>query len=339
MHSDETLLAEARRVLTICAVCDYCSGFCEVFRAIGRRTDFLQGDINYLAHLCHDCGNCLDACQYAPPHVFQIDPPQVLAEVRSQFWPPAQAWLCLVFVPLTPLLTYLLVPTEILFGHHRGAGAFYAILPWSVLCLGAGFVLLGSLASLCLGVFRFWRDSGGGNPRGAILMAIRDILTLRNLEGGGISCEHGWVRRWAHQALVAGVCFCFASTSVATIYHHSLAYLAPHPYQSVPVLLGSGGGVLMMIGCAGLWWEKLRRHRRKRISTAAEHLLLALLMTVSVSGFALLIWRDSKMMGVLLAFHFGTVLSLFLLICAGKLGHGAYRAAALLRAAMERRPR
>src|SRR5262249_60090921 len=34
------------------------------------------------ANLCHNCGECLYACQYAPPHEFGINVPQALAEVR-----------------------------------------------------------------------------------------------------------------------------------------------------------------------------------------------------------------------------------------------------------------
>ncbi|TCR03100.1 tricarballylate utilization 4Fe-4S protein TcuB [Neorhizobium sp. JUb45] len=337
MRLDETLSDEARRMLAICIVCDYCSGFCEMFRAAGRRPQLLDGDITYLAHLCHDCGNCLEACQYAPPHVFEIDPPKNLADVRSQLWPKIWSWLTLLFVPLAPLMTFLLVPSDILFARHLGPGAFYVVLPWSVLSIGAGIALMSSLAALGFGIFRFWRSSGGGNPRGAIMTALADSLTLRNLEGGGIACDHGGMRRWAHHGLVTGFGFCFGSTAVATVYHHSIGLQAPYPMTSLPVVLGSIGGSLMMFGCGGLWWSRLRRDRRRQAQTAGGYMLLALLMLVSVSGFALLIWRETMMMGMLLAIHFGAVLSLFLFISTGKLAHGAYRAAALLRAAMERR--
>lgn len=336
MRLDKPLSDEARRMLGICVVCDYCSGFCEMFRAASRRPQLLDGDLTYLAHLCHDCGNCLDACQYAPPHVFEIDPPKILADMRSQFWPKRWSWLALFFVPLTPLVTFLLVPLDVLFAPHVGAGAFYAVLPWSVLSTGAGIALLVSLAALILGVFRFWRDSGGGNPRGAIMTALADILTLRNLEGGGIACDHRGIRRWAHHGLVTGFGFCLASTAVATVYHHSFALQAPYPMTSLPVILGSIGGGLMTFGCAGLWWSKFRRGRQRKAQADGGSMLLALLMTVSVSGLALLIWRETMMMGMLLAIHFGAVLGLFLFISTGKLAHGAYRAAALLRAAMER---
>jgi citrate/tricarballylate utilization protein len=41
-----------------------------------------KADINYLANLCHNCGACLHACQYAPPHEFAINVPKAMAEVR-----------------------------------------------------------------------------------------------------------------------------------------------------------------------------------------------------------------------------------------------------------------
>lgn len=337
MRLDELSMAEARRILTICMVCNYCSGFCEMFRAAARRPELDDSDITFLAHLCHDCGNCLEACQYAPPHVFDIDPPKILAEVRQQFWPEIRSWLSLLFVPLAPLITLALVPADVLFARHVGQGAFYAVLPWSLLSLGAGLVLFWSIATLCLGVFRFWKNSGGGDPRGAILAGLSDALTLKNLEGGGIACDDSGLRRRSHYALVTGFVLCFASTSVATLYHHSFNYQAPYPLLSLPVFLGSAGGLLMMAGCGGLWWSKIRRNRKKQVFVSSDHLLLALLTWVSVTGFALLLFRETIMMGMLLAVHFGSVLSLFLFVSCGKLAHGAYRAAALLRAAMERR--
>jgi hypothetical protein len=53
-----------------------------------------QGDIHYLANLCHNCGACLHACQYAPPHEFAVNVPRAMAQVRQATytdyaWPPA----------------------------------------------------------------------------------------------------------------------------------------------------------------------------------------------------------------------------------------------------------
>ena len=48
-----------------------------------RRLEFGKADIHYLANLCHNCGACLHACQYAPPHEFAVNVPQAMAEVRG----------------------------------------------------------------------------------------------------------------------------------------------------------------------------------------------------------------------------------------------------------------
>src|SRR5262245_46236019 len=68
--------------MTVCNACRYCEGFCPVFRAMERRVQFGKEDLFYLANLCHNCGECLYACQYAPPHEFGINVPRTLAELR-----------------------------------------------------------------------------------------------------------------------------------------------------------------------------------------------------------------------------------------------------------------
>jgi citrate/tricarballylate utilization protein len=80
----ENLVAEAQRVLAICNACRYCEGYCAVFPALERRLAFDEGDVHYLANLCHNCGACLYACQYAPPHEFELNFPRVLAQVRKE---------------------------------------------------------------------------------------------------------------------------------------------------------------------------------------------------------------------------------------------------------------
>src|SRR3978361_1960236 len=86
--------AEGGRQIQICNACPPCEGFCAVFPAMTRRLDFGKADIHYLANLCHNCGACLHACQYAPPHEFAVNVPKAMAQVRVQTyadfaWPPA----------------------------------------------------------------------------------------------------------------------------------------------------------------------------------------------------------------------------------------------------------
>ncbi len=61
-------LGDARHEMEICNACRYCEGFCAVFPAMELRREFADGDLSYLANLCHNCQGCFYACQYAPPH-------------------------------------------------------------------------------------------------------------------------------------------------------------------------------------------------------------------------------------------------------------------------------
>ena len=76
-------LNEARRLMTICNACRYCEGLCAVFPAMEMRRDFADGDLNYLANLCHGCGACYVDCQFSPPHEFGVNVPKTLAGVRA----------------------------------------------------------------------------------------------------------------------------------------------------------------------------------------------------------------------------------------------------------------
>jgi citrate/tricarballylate utilization protein len=132
---------------------------------------------------------------------------------------------------------------------------------------------------------------------------------------------------------------CCAATCVATPYHHLLDHHAPHPLFSLPVVLGAVGGAGLLIGPTGLLWLHLRRdpnHRNKE-QNAMDRGFIALLFLTSASGLALLIWRDSSAMSLLLAVHLGVVMALFLTLPYGKFAHGIFRSAALLKWSIERR--
>src|SRR6201999_3181123 len=54
--------------------------------AMEMRRAFSDGDLNYLANLCHGCGACYVDCQFSPPHEFNVNVPKVLAQVREVSW-------------------------------------------------------------------------------------------------------------------------------------------------------------------------------------------------------------------------------------------------------------
>ena len=82
-HADP--IAHGEHVMTVCNACRYCEQFCPVFPAMENRLTFAEADLAYLANLCHNCGECLYACQYAPPHEFGINVPRTMAEIRARF--------------------------------------------------------------------------------------------------------------------------------------------------------------------------------------------------------------------------------------------------------------
>src|SRR3954452_7543964 len=87
---------QGQHVMAVCNACRYCEGYCPVFTAMENRLVFAKHDLAYLANLCHNCGECLYACQFAPPHEFGINVPRTLAELRlasyeEYCWPAALA--------------------------------------------------------------------------------------------------------------------------------------------------------------------------------------------------------------------------------------------------------
>src|SRR5262249_41682710 len=118
------------------------------------------------------------------------------------------------------------------------------------------------------GFLRFWRETGQSLAslfRPAILLtALRDALSLKNLDSHGAGCtypdqEHSEARRWFHHFTFYGSVLCAASTTVAAMYHSLLGWRAPYGYFSVPVVLGTAGGVGLLIGPVGLYRLKRRR--------------------------------------------------------------------------------
>ncbi|MEO7549314.1 MAG: tricarballylate utilization 4Fe-4S protein TcuB [Ramlibacter sp.] len=352
--------AEVGRQMQICNACRYCEGFCAVFPAMTRRLDFTTADIHYLANLCHNCGACLHACQYAPPHEFAVNVPQAMAAVRMETyhdfaWPRPMGTLyrragltvALALAGGLALFMALMVARTAGLLHAPLAGNFYAIFPHNFLVAVFGAVALFVVLALGMGVTRFWREisPAQGVPVAAAAEAAHDALRLKYLGGGhGEGCNDAddrftlWRRRFHHLTFY-GFLLCFASTSVATLCHYARGLQAPYALASLPVLLGTVGGIGLLIGPAGLLWLNLRRDAAHGdiAQRPMDRGFIALLLLTSATGLALLAWRDTACMGLLLAVHLGVVMALFLTLPYGKFAHGIFRSAALLKFAIEKR--
>jgi citrate/tricarballylate utilization protein len=351
---------QAGQMLAVCNACRYCEQYCPVFPAMERRTAFPAEDLHYLANLCHNCGECLYACQYAPPHPFAVNLPRALAEVRGESyerycWPPA---LGIAFHRQGALLAIGLTAgfTALVFAfagggtsaRRPGPGDFYAVIPHDVMVGVFGGVFLVAVVALGMSLARYWRAIRASElrpvPLGSWVAALRDAATLRHLHGGGVDCASDldrrtpW-RRWAHHATLGGFASCFASTTVAAVYHSFFGWTAPHGYLSVPVVLGVAGGLGLVIGPMGLLLQRARRDAA--LSDPAQRgldsSLLVLLLVTSATGLVLLAWRHTAAMRPLLFVHLGAVLAFFVTIPYSKFVHGFYRLLALVQAEDESR--
>lgn len=355
--------SEVQRQMTVCNACRYCEGYCAVFPAMTRRLEFTQADIHYLANLCHNCGACLHACQYAAPHEFQINVPKAMAKVRldtyaEYAWPQAMGTLyqrnglTLALASGAGLALFLCL-TLMLMGNLFTAipgGNFYGIFPHNTLALMFGGVFGLAVLALTIGVRRFWRNiSPASAPlplkMSATFEATTNVATLKYLDGGhGEGCNNSddtftlWRRRFHHLTFY-GFMLCFMATGVATLFHYLLNWSAPYPIVSLPVMLGIAGGVGLLIGPAGLLWLNLRRDRAHgdEKQKPMDRGFIALLFLVSASGLALLAFRETTALGLLLAIHLGLVMAFFLTMPYSKFAHGIFRSAALLKHAIEKR--
>jgi citrate/tricarballylate utilization protein len=365
--SPETV-SEAQHVLTVCNACRYCEAYCPVFQAVENRTAFARGDVLYLANLCHNCGECLYACQYAPPHEFGINVPRVLAEARlgsyeECAWP---SFMSGMFRRSGVLLSLALSAASMLLlaMFVRSASVrtdFYAVIAHDVMVGIFGAVGLFVVVALGIGAARATRSFGSSerghypkaDPASSAVstflwtgrwLAFRDVLTLRHLHATGEDCTSDidvrtpW-RRYFHHCTFYGFALCFASTTVAAIYHVVFGWRAPYALMSVPVMLGTIGGAGLLIGPLGLLaqWNRRDPDLRDSRQSAMDISFILLLLLTSATGLLLLALRDGRAMPALLVIHLGFVLGLFVTLPYGKFVHGIYRTAALLRFSTEAR--
>src|SRR5215471_18914670 len=172
-----TTMRKAEHEMVVCNACRYCEAYCPVFQAMEQRVTFTPGDLTYLANLCHNCGECLYACQYAPPHEFNIDVPRTLSMLRVESYE-SFAWPSFAGIafrrPWMTTLVALAIGVVICAPVARtfsGAGAFsgaartfqvrdadfYSVIPHHVMVMIFGVVGLFTVAAIAMGHRRFAR--------------------------------------------------------------------------------------------------------------------------------------------------------------------------------------
>ncbi len=356
--------AEVARQLQICNACRYCESFCAVFPAMTRRLSFEKNDIHYMANLCHSCGACLHACQYADPHDFQVNIPQSMAKVRLETyqtfaWPKSMGkwyqhnglWIAICLtVSLAFFIALVMMKQNSSAFDGTTVLGFYDVLSHNALVSLFAPIFIFDVLALGIGLFSFLSKitpvTGQVSASSeASLEATQNMLTLKYLDGGhGEGCNNEddaftLAKRRAHHLTFYGFMLCFASTTVATFYHYALGLHAPYDLSTLPKILGVVGGVSLLLG--GLWLAKLNLSRHKDHGDAQQKPMdlgfIALLVFASFSGLLLWLLGKTVAMPLLFALHLGSIMALFLTLPYGKFAHGFYRGAALLRFAVEKR--
>ena len=126
---------------------------------------------------------------------------------------------------------------------------------------------------------------------------------------------------------------------MATVYHYAFGWVAPYAWTSLPILLGTLGGIGLIIRPAGPWWLNRRRHpaHGDAAQRPMDLAFIALLFLVSTTGLALAVLKATPALPLLLCMHLGAVMAFFAVTPYGKFAHGVYRCAALLKWSIEKR--
>lgn len=357
------LFAEANRQLTICNACRYCEGLCAVFPALELRRSLTNGDIRYLANLCHDCRACHQACMYTEPHEFAINIPKAMSDARVESyehwsWPrflgrsfsknSRGVFLGCAAAAAVYIAAFVFISRDRLFASHQGPGAFYAIVPYAAMVIPALLLFLYGGVIWSQGSARFWAETDSAPVArktgiAPVFRAIRDAIVLKYLGGGGPGCAYpkedpSSARRLYHSFVFWGFLLDFASTTLAFIYQDFLHLLPPYPVLSAPVVCGTVGGVGVIIGTAGLLWLKAKSDRSQSAVGAysLDYAFLVFLGLTGLTGLLVLMLRATPALGTMLVIHLGVVAGLFITAPYGKFVHFVYRSFALIRYQAER---
>jgi citrate/tricarballylate utilization protein len=349
---------EAQRQLKICNACRYCAGYCPVWPALERRVNLTPADVTHLANLCHDCRDCYVACMYTPPHEFALNPPQVFAAARSQtyerfVWPRRRPhWLqgrlgvAAAFVAAGVLLVALSLLTTGGAAFRGHAGTPYALIEHWVLIGVALTPAVFAIVVLVAAALGYWRFTHGPLHDllrvGAWLSALRQAATLRHQAGTDEGCSYpgdtsSRLRRNFHHLVVCGFGLTLLSTTSAAVEQNVFGIYPPYPYVSVPVISGTVGGLLQVIGCAGLMVLKRRSARGQTTLSMwrADYAFLWALVVLNVTGLLVLALRTTGVFGAVLVIHLAAVLLAFAIAPYTKFVHWVFRLLAIYKNTLE----
>ena len=155
---------------------------------------------------------------------------------------------------------------------------FYSPLVWAkgrlprcAVCrhdLPPSLIALYGLTVFIIGAVRFWRkirDQFLANRSCRSVARDQRRFGLAYMKGGGAGCNYpaenfSRARMWYHHLVFYGFLLDFAATTIAAFDDH-FSVAGAVPYFSAPVVLGTVGGMGLMIGTVGLLHLKWKSDR------------------------------------------------------------------------------
>ena len=346
-----TLIKEAARQLTICNACRYCEGFCPVWEVIEYRREFKTADVEYVANLCHDCGQCFDVCPYTPPNEFSVDIPKILGVIRTETYKKystprkmslfsgSRIWPTLMlfgFSLLTLFIIYLSSGNYLrIFRTISGPGSFYVILSNAILDIAGTLILFFVVLVWLISGKKFLREVGGPSNIGLydLTRAFFDSFGEKWFRGGGAGCNYphrdergSYKKMVTHSLVLYGFLLDLLATISAFVEQDFFHVLPPYPVLSMPVISGIAGGVMLIMGASlFLFFDYISSSDKGVRMTLIDRTFLVALLLTAFTGLLVLGFRNTSLMGTLLLIHLAMVSVLFISAPYGKFVHLVYR--------------
>ena len=349
---------DAKWQLGICNSCRYCAGYCPVWPALERRVDLKPADVTHLANLCHDCRDCYLACMYTPPHEFNVNPPKMFAAERTAtyerfIWPAARlrgvsapATVGSAVIVMAALLAVLSVCSVGGGALTSGTGSVYGVIRHDLLLVLVGAPAVYSMLVLAAAAARYWRFTHGSMrdllDARSWKTALAEAATLRHQAGASGGCAYpgerpASARRLAHQFVMVGFTLTIISTLSAAVEQYAVGTLPPYPYLSAPVISGTFGGLLQVVGCIEL--IRLKRLSDPGQSTSvmrrADFAFLWALFALNGTGLLVLALRSTPAFGAVLVVHLAAVMVAFAVAPYTKFVHFIFRLLAIYKNVLE----
>jgi citrate/tricarballylate utilization protein len=136
-----------------------------------------------------------------------------------------------------------------------------------------------------------------------------------------------------HMSMFFGILLTMLATSSAAVIQHIIGYFPPYPILSLPVLSGTIGGFMIIVGALGFLYMKAISDKKKADDTMIkmDYWVVYLLMLTAITGMLSLVTRTSSIMGLIFLIHLSFVGTLFIVTPYSKLNHIVFRYLALVK--------